>query len=460
MSSHWPRRRESTVIWLAIVTAIVVALYRIAVAFADRGLFLFQAYAFLPVEDWVTNLLIFWSLALLFAACRFWRRAAGRQKELENVIGSLSPDVLLVVDAQRTITMCNPAAKAMFGYEPAEIVGHKTELLYGDRRVHPGQRDVYNSLERFGFHIGFATGRRKTGETFPLEIMTGSRDASPGAVVLIRDISERKRAEEHILRAKEAAETANRIKSDVLAELAQNYARLKELEELRDNLTHMIVHDMKNLLFGISGNLEMLQREAAKGRLSPEQVQWTAGALDFTTDLVQMVKSLLDISRMEAGEMPLDKAPCDMGALIAETVERLGPRGQSKALHLVWSPTSLTVPCDRDVVSRILMNIAGNAVRFSPERGRIEFTCRREGNRAVISIADEGPGIPAQYHQRIFQKFGRLDGGRRDEPGREYSTGLGLTFCKLAVEAHGGQIGVVSDAGSGSLFWFALPLEP
>jgi PAS domain S-box-containing protein len=450
------RGRESRIVWVAILTAIVVAAYRISIAFLDKDLILFRPYAYLPVDDWVTNFLILWSLALLFSACRLWRSAADKQRELETIIVSVSPDVLLVTDARGLIRLCNPAVRLMFGYEPSDMIGASPDILYSATGAEGGPRALYESLERFGFHIGVASGRRRGGETFPVEILTGSLEGSPGKVVLIRDISERKRAEEQLRRAKEEAEAANRVKTEVLAELAQNYARLKELEDLRDNLTHMIVHDMKNLLFTISGNLEMLQRDAAKGALAAPQGLWADRALDSTEDLVQMVRSLLDISRMESGEMPLAKLTCDLGALVGEAVDRARTRAQEKSLRLQWRPASLSVNCDPDVVSRVVTNILGNALRYSPQSGLITVDLRQEGNRAVVSISDEGCGIPPQYHDRIFRKFARVEAAR---DGKEFSTGLGLSFCKLAVEAHGGQIGVVSDQGRGSLFWFALPLS-
>lgn len=154
--------------------------------------------------------------------------------------------------------------------------------------------------------------------------------------------------------------------------------------------------------------------------------------------------------------MPLNKTVCDLGGLVGEACERLRSRAAERGVVIQWDPAPVSVTCDPDVISRVILNIGGNAVRFSPSGGRIAATVRREGRRAIVSFSDEGPGIAPQHHQRIFLKFGRVETGR-DASG--YSTGLGLAFCKLAVETHGGQIGVVSDVGRGSLFWFALPLE-
>jgi len=152
----------------------------------------------MPVADFLANLLLFWLLALLWVAYRRWRSSSIREKELARVISSIGPDVLMVINRSRIITMCNNAVTEMFGFEPDDVVGEKTEFLYFDRRVDPNSREIHDNLDKIGFHVGYASGKRKDGTTFPLEIITGSLRESPGAVILIRDITERKRLEQKL----------------------------------------------------------------------------------------------------------------------------------------------------------------------------------------------------------------------------------------------------------------------
>ena len=107
--------------------------------------------------------------------------------------------------------------------------------------------------------------------------------------------------------------------------------------------------------------------------------------------------------------------------------------------------------CDRNVIVRVISNLTANAITHTPSDGDITLSVRRDGPRAVVRVKDSGPGIAAEHQQWIFDKFSQVDGQRRP-----YSSGLGLTFCKLAIEAHGGSIGVESGPGAGAAFWFAL----
>jgi two-component system, sensor histidine kinase and response regulator len=237
-------------------------------------------------------------------------------------------------------------------------------------------------------------------------------------------------------------------------ELQENYQRLSELERLRDNLVHMVVHDLRSPLLGLSGCLQMLQADL-EGKLEEEQVEDLDSALTAAQRLSEMVTSLLDVSRLEAGEMPLNKQVCDLRPVITTAIESLG--GLTKGRHVLFTPNDqpVNLSCDPDVATRVIANLLGNALKFTPKSGEVRVATALEGNRVRTTVTDTGPGIPPEYRERIFEKFGQVEG--RQE-GKKYSTGLGLTFCKLAVEAHGGQIGVDSEIGHGSTFWFTLPV--
>ena len=238
-------------------------------------------------------------------------------------------------------------------------------------------------------------------------------------------------------------------------ELQENYQRLSELERLRDSLVHMVVHDLRSPLLGLSGCLQMLQSDLA-GTLEAEQAEDLESALTAAQRLSEMVTSLLDVSRLEAGQMPLNKQDCDVRPVIAGALESLGGLTRGRHVSFVPSDTPVTLCCDPEVTGRIVANLVGNALKFTPASGEVRVTATPEGNEVRIAVADTGPGIPVEYRERIFEKFGQVEG--RQE-GRKHSTGLGLTFCKLAVEAHGGTIGVDSEVGQGSTFWFRLPVR-
>ena len=374
-----------------------------------------------------------------------------RQNELEAIFASISPNVMLVVKPDRTIVMCNRAAREVFGYEEHEIIGQNTSILYTDRRVAGVKGEIYNTIKSIGFHIGLASGRHKDGHMLPLEIITSGIIGQQGAVVLIRDITERKLQEEQVLRAKIVAEEAERAKSLLLADIQQNYIRLKELEELRDNFTHMIVHDLRSPLSSIAKCLALLETDA-RSKLSDTEMLYLREAFKLTRYLSDMICALLDIGRLESKEMPIKFDRCDLTQLIARAFETIGPEINEKSIHITQPAEPADIICDCDIILRVFINLVANAVKFTPRGGSITITVDRSPHAIRVAIADTGRGIPPEFHHKIFERFFQVET-------RKYSSGLGLTFCKMAVEAHGGRIGVASEIGKGSTIWFEIPVS-
>jgi signal transduction histidine kinase len=232
-----------------------------------------------------------------------------------------------------------------------------------------------------------------------------------------------------------------------------SYDQLRELETLCDNLTSMVVHDMRSPLMGIMGYLEILEMDAGP-KLNPTELAVLSEAREVAQVLAGMVNSLLDVSRLEQGQMPLHLAPADLDALIAAGLGSLGALPQQVSLHHLQHSPALRVTCDADLVTRVVANLVGNAIKFTPEGGQVTVAAESCEQGVKIRVVDTGGGIPREYHQRIFEKFGQVEARQQRTM---YSTGLGLTFCKLAVEAQGGRIGVESEVGKGSTFWFTLP---
>jgi two-component system sensor histidine kinase/response regulator len=230
------------------------------------------------------------------------------------------------------------------------------------------------------------------------------------------------------------------------------YERLRELESLRDGLVHMLVHDLRTPLTGIRLYLEMLREDAGAlpGGSGCVELVDEAGAI--TARMTEMINDLLDTSRLEAGAMPLDFAEASMEVLVREAIELVGTRGRKRQVDVDAPP--VTTRCDPGIIRRVLANLIGNAVDFSPDGQPVRVRVEAENGDLRVLVRDEGPGIPPAYHERIFDKFGQLDAVRNHV---KHSSGLGLTFCKLAINAHGGRIGVDSEPGHGSTFWFVLP---
>lgn len=230
--------------------------------------------------------------------------------------------------------------------------------------------------------------------------------------------------------------------------------KLRETEAMRDSLTNMLVHDLRSPLAGVIASLELLSEELAP-QLSRTHSEDIGLALQASRKLVDMVSSILDVSRLESRKFPLDKRPHDLSTIVEDALSTLGRLSKRLSIRFDRPTTPELVSCDRNVIVRVISNLTANAITHTPSDGDITLSVRRDGRRTVVRIKDTGPGIAPEHQQRIFDKFSQLEGGRR----RPYSSGLGLTFCKLAIEAHGGSIGVESMPGAGAVFWFALDAE-
>lgn len=443
------QRRALGDLWIAIGIAVSMAVYHLSTTVLGRWLDLSEQWLFL-----VHNTLFGWILCLLWVAYRRWRVALRRQTDLRRILGSIATEVILVVDRRRRIRMVNDSVTAVFGRTADELIGRTTEILYQDRRT-PDGSSIREEMERIGFHVGRAVALRADGSPFEVEITTSLLRGHEGAVVMIKDITARRRAEEAILAAKQAAERASEERGALLEELRQNFDRLKELETLRDSLTHMIVHDMRSPIQIMLTNLELVLNYPERALADADRVR-LEDAKARAEWLVNMARSMLDVSRLEARQFPLTCAPCDVIALATESVAACHPLADG--LHLrgpVGSPVEARL--DREVVGRVLINLLVNAIKYSPPGGMVTVRVTRdEANRVRVEVIDQGPGVPAEEQARIFEKFAQAAAVARRQA--HHSVGLGLTFCKLAVEAHGGRIGIESTPGQGATFWFELPL--
>lgn len=235
-------------------------------------------------------------------------------------------------------------------------------------------------------------------------------------------------------------------------ELEESHARLKALERQRDSLTHMIVHDMRSPITVIGWSIELF-----RDYLPPSDAELAdayANAQSSVKQLSDMAAQMLDISRMEAGAMVLEKTPVPVAELLRAAVDEARCAAAQKRLALALAPVAqLSVLCDAAIVRRVVANLLGNAVKFCRPDGAVTVRAEARPGCVRISVEDEGPGIAVGDRERIFEKFVQVGTASRRQ-----GTGLGLAFCRMAVREHGGAIGVDGEESRGSIFWFELPL--
>ncbi|MBZ0089575.1 MAG: HAMP domain-containing histidine kinase, partial [Thermoanaerobaculia bacterium] len=232
-----------------------------------------------------------------------------------------------------------------------------------------------------------------------------------------------------------------------------SYSKLREVEHLRHDLIHMVAHDMRSPLMGVSGYLELLELEGES--LNADQREFVARALESARALVRQLDAMLDADRLESDHLPLHLGDHDVATLLDRAVSTFGPIA---AERVVWAerpePGVAVARCDAEIVIRIVANLLGNALAYSPEEERIDLAILAREGSVSVEVRDRGPGIPDELRDRIFEKYVTQGGAR----GRMRSMGLGLAFCRLGVEAHGGTIGFRSTGGYGTVFWFELPV--
>jgi two-component system, sensor histidine kinase and response regulator len=230
--------------------------------------------------------------------------------------------------------------------------------------------------------------------------------------------------------------------------LQESYQKLQELESLRDSLVHMIVHDMRTPLTIIQNGLELVNRSDG-AHLSEKGTRWLTNVQHRTAELIEMVNSLLDISKFESGRMDLDRTEFNLAELVKK-IETGFSTVQTHRITAQVDENPLWATADLPLVTRVVQNLLGNAIKYSPQGTEIKVTVSTSSDGLAVSVIDQGPGIPEEHRGRVFDKFFQIGHAKN-------SSGLGLAFCKMVVDAHGGTIGVDPAPNGGSCFWFQLP---
>ena len=225
---------------------------------------------------------------------------------------------------------------------------------------------------------------------------------------------------------------------------------------MKDQFLSIVSHELRTPINAIMGFGSALDDELL-GELNPEQHHYLQKMLSGSDHLLSLVDELLDLSRIQAGQLTLDLGPVDVRELIDQSVAGISPLLEKKHLQL-QSHVQEGLPAmmvDSRRLQQVLINVINNAIKFTPEHGIIAVRARIEGNRLLVEVQDTGIGISEEDITKLFQRFNQVDTSFTRTAG---GVGLGLAISKGLVEAHGGEIGVRSEPGRGSTFWFVLPL--
>jgi signal transduction histidine kinase len=256
----------------------------------------------------------------------------------------------------------------------------------------------------------------------------------------------------------EAVTESYRELSDKKRALEESYARLKELDRLKSNFLATMSHELRTPLTSVIGYSEMML-EGLGGSLTAEQREYLGIIMEKGENLLQLITSILDISKIEAGRVRLVLSEVDAGQLMRDAVATVLPLARKKGLRISCEPPKIPrIHADRDKLRQCLVNLCSNAVKFTPAGGTITVAAEPlAGERVAIHVADSGIGISEEHIEKVFDVFYQVDGSSTREYG---GAGLGLAIVKSFAEAHCGQVEVRSAMGAGSVFTLTLPVNP
>jgi PAS domain S-box-containing protein len=357
--------------------------------------------------------------AIAIHNAELYERACQAERRYESLFNEGS-DPVMVLDLDGNILDINQRAVEVFGYSRERALGLPICALIG--------------------------APQETCQAAVQQALTGK---APIAEIKVQSGDSVKTLETHMAKISYGGREA-------IQWLGHDVSERVALEQMREDLTHMVVHDLRNPLGSIMGSLQLIHTAFVEHDQTLPITKLLTVAMRSGRKLYLLIDSLLDLGRLEAGETELSKVPVDVAALLQEAADQIQPfaLGKEQTLSVHLTPGLSTVWADRDLILRVLTNLLDNAVKFTDAGGRITLEAERVGGKVVFTVADTGMGISPEHYQRIFERFVRLE-----KTDGVKGTGLGLAFCKLAVEAHKGRIWVESEVGKGSRFKFSLPLE-
>jgi PAS domain S-box-containing protein len=437
------RRRTLADLCVAFFVAVTLLILNVLLNMNESVRGFFTQYSRAPGTSVLVNALLVWLAVMLLLAFYRWRESVRRRDELEDVLNSISPDALLVVDQNRDIVMCNSSVELIFGLSQTEVIGQKTETLYYDRRTNPRvPHEVYEALIRDGFHIGVATGKHKSGGTVPLEIISAELSGRRGAVLLLRDTTERERLEAQRRRLEQRAHQAQKLES--LGVLAGGVA-----------------HDLNNQLMVIQGYTDLTLMNL------PDQGPLRDGMSEIekaTVRAAELCAGLLSFSGRRTPnflDVHLSDVAHESGRMMSVSI------GSHVEVRYCLDAALAPIQGDSTQVQQVAMNLIKNAVEAVGSRqglvivttGRLslgeadlgEFLGEeplRGGEYAFLSVEDNGCGMSEATRARICDPFFTT---------KSAGHGMGLAAVLGIVRGHRGGMRVESREGEGSKFTVLFP---
>jgi PAS domain S-box-containing protein len=365
-----------------------------------------------PESDWrFAVLLTLLSAFIGLATQALVENVRMRASNLSAVMTSAAEGIITLTPEGRGVFV-NPSAARMLGYEPGELKGQMLFDLIVEGEIRSGNSDA----------VGDEYFRRKDGTTFPVIFSSTpirlESGETTGIVVTFTDITER-----------------------------------RQVERIKDEFVSVVGHELRTPLTSIRGSLGLMAG-GVFGELDEQGRRMLDIAVSNTDRLVRLINDILDIDRIEAGRVTMQKVRCRSDELVAQAIESMRGQADTAGVRMLGNADPVVMRADPDRVLQTLTNLISNAVKFSPRGEEVRITAHAVGDAVLFSVGDRGRGVPPDQREAIFERFGQVDASDSREKG---GFGLGLPIARSIVEQHGGRIWVDSDPGHGSTFWFTLP---
>jgi len=393
--------------------------------------------------------------AQLLAREQAARAEAGIEKRYRKLLEA-APDAILEVDGTGRIVLVNVQAEKLFGCARSELLGKSVEFLIPERfqGPHPGHRKDYFAhpiMRPMGTGLDLYA-KRADGSEFAVDVTLSPYEAEGGdrVICVVRDVTERKRAEEQIRTLNQQLVEANKG-------LELQNREVEKATRLKDEFLASMSHELRTPLNAIIGFSDLLAEQGAV-QFSSKQKRFVGHIQQGARHLLELINDILDLSKIEAGHLELKYEDFNVSAAAAEILATVRPMATAKNIQMANTvPDGLFLYADRLRFKQVLYNLLSNAIKFTAAGGYVSFeTCSASG-AFCFCVADTGIGIPREEHDAIFSTFHQV--GTTTKGVRE-GTGLGLAITKRLVEQHGGRIWVDSEPGKGSRFCFSMPLKP
>ncbi|WP_447984919.1 hybrid sensor histidine kinase/response regulator [Nitrospira sp. Nam74] len=355
---------------------------------------------------------------------------------------------IFMIDVHGRVMTWNMGAEVMKGYRADEIIGQPVSLFYTEADLQRKKPQRLLSVARTAGRVRDEGWRvRKDGNRFWADVIITRLEDDTGRIrgfaKITRDLTEQRRMQQRAEERARDLEAANQ--------------KLRELDQLKSAFVATVSHELRTPLTAIKGYSNNLLAGVA-GSLPDKAVSYLTRIEHNADRLTRMISGLLDLARIEAGQLTLRVGPVMLSDVVKEVVEGLQSLAREKMIVVTSHSEDLpAIQADRDRVFQILANLIQNAVKFTPQRGRVDISLATSDDGGVeVTVRDTGPGIPADKLDKVFERFYRLPTIGSESGG----AGLGLAITKSLVELHGGKIRVESTCGEGSQFVFRLPPMP